>query len=156
MLILIFSDSHGHTDAMLPLAAVRRADLLIHLGDNQRDVRAVARAMPDLSIISVPGNCDFSRDPPVLTHSCENLTLLITHGHQHRVKSGLNGLASAARAAKAQIALFGHTHMPHHEDAGGLLLFNPGSIALPRAGPRTYGLIEIDGARWAAQAVPYV
>ena len=155
MLILIFSDSHGRTDAMLSLAAVRCADLLIHLGDNQRDVRAVARTMPDLPVISVPGNCDFSRDPPVVTHSSENLTLLITHGHQHRVKSGLGGLTAAARAAKAQIALFGHTHMPHHEDTGGLLLFNPGSIALPRAGPRTYGLIEADGTRWAARVVPY-
>ena len=156
MLILVVSDSHGRSDAMLSLVAVRQPDLFIHLGDNQRDVQAIAREWPELPILSVPGNCDFSRESSVITYSCGRVTLYAVHGHQYGVKSGTERLVGAARAAGAHIALFGHTHMSHNEDVGGLLLFNPGSISLPRVGSPTYGLIEIDGEKMAAQIVPYL
>ena len=132
---------------MLNEIARRKPDLLLHLGDYQHDIRRASDILPDVPILSVPGNCDFSGGAPVLIHNCGEVALFITHGHLHRVKQNLGSLKTAARAVGARVALFGHTHTPHNEDDGRLLLFNPGSIAFPRNGRPTFGLIEIDGAR---------
>ena len=153
MLILVFSDSHGRTETMITEASLRRPDLLIHLGDCLSDARAVSQAVGDLPVESVPGNCDFSYDEPVRIIPCGGIKLLITHGHLHRVKSSLDPLRAAARAAGVRAALFGHTHIPHNEDTAGLLLFNPGSISLPLYGSPSYGILEIDGERLSAREV---
>ncbi|MDR3207120.1 MAG: YfcE family phosphodiesterase [Oscillospiraceae bacterium] len=154
MLILVFSDSHGSTEAMLSVTAARRPDLLIHLGDCLTDALAIVRAFPALPALRLPGNCDFAPDPAVQLYTAGPHTLYLTHGHRHGVKRDTARLAADARAAGARAALFGHTHTPHNQDAGGLLLFNPGSIARPRVGPPTYGLIEIVGNRLEALVVP--
>ncbi len=156
MIILVFSDSHGKVDNMRSLAVNRRPDFILHLGDCLRDAHALRASLSDLPLACVPGNCDVSLEPAVLVLPCEERVLFVTHGHLHGVKHDTKRLAAAARAAGAHIALFGHTHMPCHEDVGGLLLFNPGSISLPRASTPTYGLIEINGPRVSAQVVPFL
>ena len=56
-------------------------------------------------------------------------------------------LLAAARRAGADIALFGHTHIPHEEydPESGIYLFNPGSIGEPRAGRPSYGILSLSG-----------
>ncbi|MCL2747223.1 MAG: YfcE family phosphodiesterase [Oscillospiraceae bacterium] len=154
MRILVFSDTHGRTAAMIAEAKLRNPDLLIHLGDYVRDARALSSAMPHIPMVCVPGNCDLTRDKPHLVYPCGGLTLYITHGHLHHVKQSLALLQSAARAAHARAALFGHTHSPCNEDSGGLLLFNPGSPTFPHDGRSTCGLLEIEGGQLSALVVP--
>ena len=48
--------------------------------------------------------------------------------------------------AGADLAVFGHTHIPFYENSGNLILLNPGSIKYTR----TFGIIEIDGSKICA------
>ncbi len=144
MELLIFSDAHGRTDGMHEAIArqVGRIDGVCFLGDGLRD----AEALPlfGTPLYAVRGNCDWSADTGLyrteLTLSLEGHTLLLTHGHMQGVKGGLGALVAHAADVDADLVLFGHTHMPHHEilPAGMVIgeralarpmhLFNPGSI----------------------------
>ncbi len=54
----------------------------------------------------------------------------------------------------ADAAVFGHTHMPEHEDRDGFQVFNPGSPTERRRAPaKTMGMATIDGGRVAFELV---
>ncbi|MEE0835272.1 MAG: metallophosphoesterase [Clostridia bacterium] len=163
--IIVFSDSHGSSALMLKTAELYRysADYFIFLGDGLRDAEKI-RDLTDKPLITVSGNCDsffpsalVQKAPPSCVLSLECVSLLVCHGHTFNVKYSLDALISAARERSADIALFGHTHLPYEEyiatDSGTekpIWLFNPGSIAKPREGKPSYGIIDIflkDGKR---------
>ena len=52
-------------------------------------------------------------------------------------------LADAAAARGAQVALFGHTHIPLAETRGRVFLFNPGSCGRCYTGADTYGILTL-------------
>ena len=60
------------------------------------------------------------------------------------VKYDLDTLADAAAARGAEVALFGHTHIPVAEQRSGVFLFNPGSCGRCYTGPNTYGVLTLD------------
>ena len=48
----------------------------------------------------------------------------------------------------AEAVVFGHSHMPLHEAAGGFQIFNPGSPTERRRAPRrTMGVAHVEGER---------
>ena len=55
------------------------------------------------------------------------------------VKYGLGELEHEARERKADVALFGHTHIAHDEYIDGVRLFNPGSLGFGKS----FGVIEV-------------
>jgi putative phosphoesterase len=69
---------------------------------------------------------------------------VFTHGHRYSVNYGTNILVYQAKAEKAQLALYGHTHVSLCEKVGDITVFNPGSLGNPRdsKGP-SYGVIKI-------------
>ena len=71
--------------------------------------------------------------------------IFVTHGHAYGVKSGLGRLIDKAESVGADIALYGHSHIPDLTYMRGISAFNPGSISMPRQEGRrcTYGTIEI-------------
>ena len=48
-----------------------------------------------------------------------------------------------AAARGAQVALFGHTHIPLAETRGRVFLFNPGSCGRCYTGADTYGILTL-------------
>jgi putative phosphoesterase len=60
------------------------------------------------------------------------------------------------RFPRADVVIFGHSHIPVDQDTGGQRLFNPGSPTDRRRQPRgTIGLLDIaDGRLLAARIVP--
>lgn len=143
MQILIFSDSHGDRcrlrEALLRHPAVAA---VCHLGDGARDMTQVAQEFPDRVFFGVCGNCDMCADLPFSRlEEFGGKKVFLTHGHLFHVKSGIETYRLAARERGADVALFGHTHRPFEEYAGGVYLFNPGSL---RDGH--YGLLDISGA----------
>ena len=56
--ILVFSDSHRYTGGMIQAIEEQQPDLVVHLGDLQRDAEELALLYPKLSMVTVPGNCD--------------------------------------------------------------------------------------------------
>ena len=78
------------------------------------------------------------------------MVIFYTHGHMYGVKYDLDTLADAASARGAEVALFGHTHIPHAETRGGVFLFNPGSCGRCYTGPNTYGILTLDEGKVTA------
>lgn len=143
MKILIFSDSHRYIEPMVTAVIGEKPDQIIHLGDLESDAEELAGRFPMTPVASVPGNCDLftSGERYKLIELCGK-RFFITHGHHYGVKAGLERLINTALAARADVALFGHTHAPHFEEAGGMLVINPGSVGM---GSRSYGLMTISG-----------
>ena len=152
MKILIFSDSHGSLAPMLEIVESQRPQEVFHLGDHLEDAQALSHAYPDLPVTMVPGNCDGWTTLPLKKEiTLGGKSILLSHGHLWGVKSGSEAAIAAARAVKADILLFGHTHKAlcqRLED--GLWVMNPG------ASRSTYGLIQLeeDGVRCAVLPTP--
>ena len=118
--LLILSDSHGGSDAIARILKAEREniDALIFLGDGLRDLELALTAF-------------------------DQVIVFYTHGHMYGVKYDLDTLADAAAARGAQVALFGHTHIPLAETRGRVFLFNPGSCGRCYTGADTYGILTL-------------
>lgn len=121
-------------------------DAYIFLGDGLRVFDGaegfIRRRDPRAAICAVRGNCDFLTDrPEQIVLPLGGLKIYATHGHIHRVKSGLYALREAARAAGADIALYGHTHCAN-VDYTTPWLINPGAVENDCC-----ALLEIDGGK---------
>lgn len=149
--LLVLSDIHGGIRRAAEAVAMHgECTGIIFLGDGARHVEYLQSLAPHSAFIAVKGNCDtaldgISREEAVF--ECAGHRLLCCHGHRYGVKSGVGAYLAAAKRVGADIALFGHTHLPHEEydSDSGIYLFNPGSIGSPRAGKPTYGLLTLSG-----------
>ncbi|MCR5576246.1 MAG: YfcE family phosphodiesterase [Oscillospiraceae bacterium] len=130
----VFSDTHGNTAPMLGAARAAGADVLIHLGDHDRDAQALRDAFPDTPVYSVCGNCDvMPLAPEKLVVPLGAVKALLVHGHRYGVSTAqADWLVFAAREEEAQIAMFGHTHSAFYEQIGGVTLLNPGTAGCGR------------------------
>ena len=162
MKILVFSDVHGREDRVRDLISLHRtADAVLFLGDGLRDLPDSIRYGSWL-FAAVRGNCDLLWGSPTdLSIPNEQLlrfgsyTVMMTHGHLHGVKGGIDGAIQAASQRGADLLLYGHTHVPEERYlpegtvVGDLTLpkplwvMNPGSLGVPRDGQPSYGLIQI-------------
>ena len=132
MKILVMSDSHAGMSFMRYCINRIKPNVMIHLGDYFEDGEQIREEYAHIPIHQVPGNCDRYRmvayHPEVLCYKVHDVKLYMTHGHNHRVKSGIYALLKDARAAEAQAVLYGHTHIADcHQEEDGLWVLNPGS-----------------------------
>ena len=127
--IAVFSDTHGNTAPMLSAARQEKPDVLIHLGDHDRDALVLREEFPDTPLYSVCGNCDLMPlAPEKLVVQLGPVKALLTHGHIYNVSRWqADSLVYAAQEAGAQIAMFGHTHRAVNDQLGGVTLLNPGT-----------------------------
>ena len=130
--ILVLSDSHSGMSFMRKCVQTVRPDAVIHLGDHFDDGEALQEEFSHLHFYQVPGNCDKYRAPvwarEILCVQVGGALLYMTHGHRHFVKTGTYSLLKDARAAGAQAALYGHTHIADcHQEEDGLWVLNPGA-----------------------------
>lgn len=132
MKLLILSDSHSTLSFMRRCVEAVKPDGIVHLGDFFEDAGAIMEEYPGIPLYRVPGNCDRYRCPPgqpqILIQQFDGVTFYLTHGHKHNVKSYLGGLLRDARASRADVVLYGHTHVSDcHQEEDGLWVMNPGS-----------------------------
>jgi putative phosphoesterase len=149
--ILIVSDIHGKLDRLNELIAYRQKMLasgevlnVIFLGDGLNDLFS-CREYDNIICHTVRGNCDagvyfspYGEEIPIYrVVTLGKYKLFLTHGHTLSVKYGRDELIREALRQGADIALFGHTHVPTLEYIEGgsvrgadreLVLFNPGSL----------------------------
>ncbi len=142
MKILVFSDTHGDSYAIQrALISQPKAEVVIHCGDGADEFQKMKLLFPDKAFYMVKGNNDLGyRLPPTLDLVFEGKRVFVTHGHFFNVKWGLQNLIMAANDRKADIVLFGHTHMTEESYHDGLYVFNPGACYGRRA---SYGILEI-------------
>ena len=134
MLAAVFSDTHGNVAKMLRAVRDCQPDVLIHLGDYDRDALALHREFPTLPLYSVCGNCDMAPIAPErLVAELGPVRALLTHGHLYAVQYGrIDSLVYAAQEAGAQLVLYGHTHEALYQELGGVQVLNPGSAGMGR------------------------
>lgn len=145
MKILVLSDSHSGLSFMRECVDAVKPDAIVHLGDYYDDAQTLSEEYPNITLYQVPGNCDRYRCPPfaqeILILPVCGVTLYMTHGHRHQVKTTTSILLRDARASKASAVLYGHTHIPDcRQEEDGLWVLNPGSCG---SWGGTAGLIEI-------------
>lgn len=153
--LLVLSDSHGNTKTVRAVVGAfgESCDALCFCGDGARDVLSVLASLstaeknalmpPVIALARGNGDAESyvvqSRDGqltyripkrPELTAAGSRV--LLAHGHQHDVYYGTEAFFHAAKRERADLALFGHTHIPYAAHEDGMLLLNPGSCARPR------------------------
>ena len=169
MKLMIASDLHGSAPAcrkLLDIFAASGAERLILLGDllyhgprnnlpEGYDPKAVIAMLSEQAdkLFCVRGNCDTEVDQmvlpfPILAETAllfvDGRTWFACHGH----RAGANPTAKdLPKLPAGSVVLSGHTHIPVlEENAEGVLLFNPGSVSIPKGGfPASYGVYEDGG-----------
>ena len=132
MNIAVFSDTHTNTGRMVKAVRQYKPDVIIHLGDHDRDAEILRWKFPEIPLYRVCGNCDAAAIAPERdVVQLGPVKAFITHGHLYNVRYGrLDSLVYAAQEAGAQLALFGHTHPAADEEMGGVKLVNPGTAGV--------------------------
>ncbi len=118
------------------LDALRVADLIVHAGDFS-DASVLAELRELGPVAAVHGNVDspqLRRElPETLSLKLGGATLAVIHD-AGPAKGRLERLR--ARFPDADAVVFGHSHMPLHEERDGFQIFNPGSPTERRRSPR--------------------
>ncbi|MFT5236400.1 MAG: putative phosphoesterase, partial [Shewanella sp.] len=131
--LLLLGDilNHGPRNAIPPgYAPMKVVDLLNAYGDK---------------IIAVRGNCDSEVDQMLLSFPmmadynwvllADGRRLFLTHGHLYRADNAID-------LSAGDILASGHTHLPVAEKQGDIILFNPGSVTIPRGDNKaSYGVL---------------
>jgi len=125
---------------MLNAISLESPDLILHLGDNNKDCDAIEDEYPEITLRSIRGNCDYSFSGLVIDEfELEGKRFFMTHGHTFSVKTGTSKLIKTALEQGADVLLFGHTHIQHYSVVESMTVVNPGSIGLGKA----YAVLEI-------------
>jgi putative phosphoesterase len=151
--LLVLSDTHGDVTSLK--AALNWAkdhippnDTILaaaFLGDGLSDLQSAADAAGFYSDWKlVGGNNDYGISmPEALTFDFAEHRFFMCHGHRYSLYGGYHTLITAAKNAGADIALYGHTHIPYYKIVNGISLVNPGSVGRPRSRiGATFALIE--------------
>lgn len=131
---------------------VRNADIIIHAGDV-----LTAEFLEELSscapLYAVRGNNDLNLGalPETLEITIDGVNLGIIHDSGS--KDG-RGKRMRRRFGKADVVIFGHSHIPINEMSDDLLLFNPGSPTDKRMQPhRTMGILTLAHGKAGAEII---
>lgn len=153
MKIIVFSDSHGRSLNMEKVIQSHyNADYFFHLGDGISEFNVLSEKYSDKAFVCVEGNMDlfsFHKNKAVTetTLDIDGYRIFMTHGHKYGVKRDLDELIYAGRQRKADLVLYGHTHIPYSDyldfEDKPLRILCPGSIERPIDGIPTFGIIEI-------------
>ncbi len=161
MLIAVISDTHLPRGARrLPQACVDRvagADLLLHAGDFStvevlRELEAIGPP-----VVGVHGNVDRADLRRLLPAErvVEAEGARIAMVHEAGPRSGRLERMRRRFAERADVVVFGHSHMPLHEQArDGFQILNPGSPTERRRAPaHTMGLIRVESGLAACELI---
>ena len=153
MRLAVISDTHlPRGRRRLPdrcVEELRAADLILHAGD-----LVTAAVLDELEALGPPVRAVVGNvDEPALRDRLPEQRVVEAEG----VRIGMVHDAGPAKGRLRRMRLrfpgtdavvFGHSHIPLHEDEDGFQLFNPGSPTDRRRQPRhTMGLAEVSGGR---------
>lgn len=144
MKIGIISDSHGNNDGIIKaIKKIGQVDLWLHCGDYGKDSLFIKKQTQN-DVIAVQGNCDQCNDYKIDEFiDLFGKKIWLTHGHKYKIKQSKSELLWWAKQYEIDIVIFGHTHMAESTELDDIILFNPGSVSIPRHGNASCGILEI-------------
>ncbi|MDR2543147.1 MAG: metallophosphoesterase [Treponema sp.] len=151
--LLVLSDTHGDITSLKIVLNWAKERIppkdsicaAVFLGDGITDLKPAAEATGFYSDWKlVRGNNDYGvQVPEAAVFDFAGNKFFICHGHRYNIYGGYHTLIAAANNMDANVALFGHTHVPYNKMVNGIHLVNPGSIGLPRSRiGETFAVIE--------------
>lgn len=147
MKFLVMSDTHGDYGVIQHVRSLHPdVDAIFHCGDSE--LTSEDEVLEGIHIVQ--GNCDwadtFPNEKVIDVAGCR---IYITHGHLYNVKSTLMPLKYRAEEMKANVVLFGHSHLIGAETDNGVLFLNPGSLKQPRGRiEKSYAIIGKKSDSW--------
>ena len=150
MKILIVSDTHRRDGNLRAIIEKQSPfDMLIHLGDTEGSEAYFKEWVNNDNCVIrvVRGNNDFfSQTDKEKEISIGKYRAFLTHGHMYGVSFELETIKEEARARKADIVMFGHSHRPIVDIDKDIIAVNPGSLTYPRQEGKkpSYIIMELD------------
>ncbi|WP_154886393.1 phosphodiesterase [Longibaculum muris] len=157
---MIISDIHGSLDDLKKVIDIfeeEKMDRMILLGDllyhgprnplpkgyQPKEVAILLNQYKD-KIIAVRGNCDAEVDQMVLDFPMRaDYSELYIDGHHFFMTHGhLYDEDHMPLLQSGDILMYGHYHKPIAKKKDGIVIFNPSSISLPKAGGKSFGVYE--------------
>lgn len=128
--VLVVSDSHGIVNNLTRIIGREtECKTVFFLGDGARDIESCKKRYPDRSFICVRGNNDWGSEEETEAYKyIDGNTVVAVHGHLFGVRYGLGELTQKAESVRANVAFYGHTHIPDIQYLGGICLVNPGAV----------------------------
>ena len=158
MKCVIASDIHGSAtwcESLMRVIEREQPDTVVLLGDllyhgprnplpDGYDPARVADMLNSIAprIVAVRGNCDSEVDQMVLDFPCMADSALVVDGDTRLFCTHGHVFAPDAppKLVEGSVFLSGHTHVKTDEVRDGIRFVNPGSVALPKDGSRSYAL----------------
>ena len=153
MRVALIADTHlPRGDRELPSRCVEEiatADLLLHAGDIRTEETLAMLRTLGTPVQAVRGNVDSPQLaaslPEEVSLQLEGVTVSMLHD-AGPAKGRLARMRS--RFPESDVVIFGHSHMPLHEELDGFQIFNPGSPTERRRAPtHTMGIAEVSGGK---------
>lgn len=141
MKAIILSDSHGRVGNLIEAVMNEKdADMVMFLGDVNRDIEEFMLACPKILVADVIGNNDFfvKSVPEDRFFEFGGKKIFMTHGHKYNVRYSTALLAKKGKEMGADICLYGHTHRKDLDEVMGITVINPGTAS------ESYAVLEIE------------
>ncbi|MBE7011854.1 MAG: metallophosphoesterase [Ruminococcaceae bacterium] len=141
MKAVILSDSHGKVGNLIHAYEKEKdADMVMFLGDVNRDIEEFMLACPNVLVASVIGNNDFfvKSVPEDRFFEFGGRKIFMTHGHKYNSKYSPDLVVNQGKKLGADICLYGHSHRKAYDEIGGIIAVNPGSAS------STYAVMTIE------------
>ena len=147
--LAVIADTHLRAGRAIPercAEVARECDAVLHAGDiaDEEALRAFAALGPPL--LAVCGNVDSPEVRRLLPEEtvwekCGSRIAMV-----HDAGAAKGRLARMRRRfGEADAVIFGHSHLPLHEEEDGFQIFNPGSATQRRRAPRhTMGIAHVE------------
>lgn len=158
MRVGVLSDTHGHLDlALKAIEQMGAVDLILHAGDTYADLVDLS-GKTEIEMVGVRGNIGSHEHGPVeQMFEISGHRVFLVHGHRYDVKHSLMRLYYRAKEMKADVVVFGHTHLALQAEEDGILFFNPGSVAFPRGKYKnSFGILDLSGHKASAEILEIV
>jgi putative phosphoesterase len=125
----IISDTHGTVPAAVH-DALAGVDHILHAGD-VGPVDVITELETIAPVSAVLGNTDHGLVLPETRVEEFAMHKFLVH-HIVDLSMPSKRVRTMLRAEQPDVVVFGHTHIPFHEEIGGILYLNPGSACQPR------------------------
>lgn len=152
--LFCFSDTHGTPISEQLKLIMAESDKTVFCGDGPLSDREFFSALGE-KFVEVRGNTDghVRGVSEETVFEADGVKVLVTHGHEYRVKSDLLEIYYRARELGCTLVLYGHTHLHDVTCSGGVTLVCVGSLGRSLSGENGYTYVVLNNGKIFAKFV---